>query len=197
MTLSPIPSLYADPTFDLPGAYEPYPPRHISPLPPQWTGSPSLENGEAIRWSGIDLLTQFPPSVSSPSPNPWELSLSWPVPTGGPESRQVSPCGNGSTSEVEDVNAAMQLMQASQGMFDPFMIAEYDPSRGAEEAMAWFTIPENQTSSRSLWPVGNSPMEELLDLPAPPTQQDADLLKICTFSYFTFVAADTYTMAQS
>jgi hypothetical protein len=105
----------------------------------------------------------------------------------------VSSCGNGSTSEVEDVNAAMQLMQASQGMFDPFSVPEYHPSRGAEEAMAWFAIPENQTSSRSLWPVGNSPMEELLDLPAPPTQQDADLLKICTFSYRIFVPNDTYT----
>jgi hypothetical protein len=175
---SALPAIYADDdAFQLPGAFNPFlSPRHLSPLPSQWAGSPFQEGGDVIRWSGIDLLTQFPPSTC---PEP-QWSFPWPSPSGSSVSFGPPACVDGCTSHSDEAHAAMRLLQSPEVMRDPFLSDGWQPdSNIAPES--WFSLPDGQVSpGGSPWPAAASPVQGRLSLPTTgPTEQNPDLLKIC------------------
>jgi hypothetical protein len=173
---SPLPATYAeDATFLLDAAFDPFlVPRHMSPLPGQWTGAAFQESGNAMRWSGIDLLTQLPSSTSSGP----QWSLAWAPSLGGSISFD---------SGLDDSQSGMHTgcthapMPGTSGLIhNPPPASDWLPD-GEIDSDSWFFLPNAPLSPQeSPRPVARSHSQSLPCLPVlTSAQQSPDLLRIC------------------
>lgn len=125
-----------------------------------------------MRWSGIDLLTQFP-APSAPSQAQW--TFPWSTTSGATQHAGLPAC----VDSPENVHTTMQLFQSTQSNGDQYLNADWQPDRSTG-ASSWLTLWDNQTTPGGTpWPAV-SPVQVPLSLPTiAPIQQNADLLKIC------------------
>jgi len=171
---TPLPAIYAeDCAFQLPATFDPsLSPRHLPPVPAQWAGTTLQEGGDIIRWSGIDLLTQLPPStLSEPQ---WGFPWSSPPASSG----SFEPSVHNLEPAIHEADVAMAgSPELTQGSF----FDEWQPG-GHIDADSWFSIPNGQSSPEGspLLATG-APFQRLPSQPVMALgKQSPDLLEICT-----------------
>jgi hypothetical protein len=161
---------------------QPFPPLAAtsSPLRSPWTSSPQSgydyfgSAGQTSQWSGADILTHFPGSAQAPWNTPFAGSSSGLAPSDLPI------CDENCTLHSDSTHDAVKLLQATHSAPLRF-INSVGASDKSEEVTTWLTSmgqsPANPSSG--LWPL-TTDTQETMYLPITPTQENAELLRICT-----------------
>lgn len=148
--------------------------RPKAPLQMPWPELHDPKVGEVVRWSGIDVPTQFPGLVSSQ--NPWNSPWAAAPGTLGPSGLPV--CDDTCAMHQDAAYDVPSPLPGTQTIPSRFSSAEWHPAN-TDEVISWIANFDISTSYSHLW-LAASPAEEVPHLPAAPTKQDTDLLRICT-----------------
>ncbi|KAL8392371.1 hypothetical protein RB595_002528 [Gaeumannomyces hyphopodioides] len=133
-----------------------------------------FDAGELVRWTGIDILTQFP-GPSTYEALPWMTSPGQP----GPGPANIL-CSSKCEIHPQLAKATAAMMNVRSPVIDRFMGGNWNPGR-TEEIVSWLMTLD--TSARlgapSSRPPGDIVNQDMSLVPVLATKQNADLLRIC------------------
>ncbi|KAL8392369.1 hypothetical protein RB595_002528 [Gaeumannomyces hyphopodioides] len=132
-----------------------------------------FDAGELVRWTGIDILTQFP-GPSTYEALPWMTSPGQP----GPGPANIL-CSSKCEIHPQLAKATAAMMNVRSPVIDRFMGGNWNPGR-TEEIVSWLMTLD--TSARlgapSSRPPGDIVNQDMSLVPVLATKQNADLLRI-------------------
>ncbi|KAL8418761.1 hypothetical protein RB594_002101 [Gaeumannomyces avenae] len=135
-----------------------------------------FDAGELVRWTGIDILTQFP-GPSAYEALPWMASPGLPT-AGGPGPADIL-CSSKCEIHPQLAKATAAVMNVRGPAIDRFMSGSWNLGR-TEEIVSWLMTLD--TSARLGGPsgqaAGDAAHQDMSMVPVPATKQNADLLRI-------------------
>ena len=135
-----------------------------------------------VRWSGIDVLTQYPGSEAGPSTaDPW--THNWPSGHGNARYEEMPDCDDDCNRHSESVHDAFRLLRARQMIPFRFVGNDWGP-QSTDDLLAWLRIMTWTSKDGDAQRHGNlhqisSPAQDLAHLPIPATRLNAELVRIC------------------
>ncbi|KAJ9141711.1 Oleate activated transcription factor 3 [Pleurostoma richardsiae] len=137
----------------------------------RWPEGIGDDSGEIVRWSGIDIETQFPGATSlGPWINQWTSAPGSLGPAGLPV------CGENCTLHSDAIHDAVRLLQVRSAVPDLYFNDQWHPGK-TDEILSWLVDKQQPSLTGHALQMSN-PLEDLAHLPIPVTRQNAELLRI-------------------